>query len=188
MTNKFMKVNKDLFLLKLTPIDLLIIAQVMEFNTNTGDCFISDKALANQFGVSESTVKRSIKKLEEELGFIKRETTNVKGGKERHMKVNLDKLEKEITSVKMSLEEDSKASQGSKCSLTSVKMNFDKEQNDTIKDNLQDKEKDNLGEVEISLASLGLISTSYAAPWEGKNYNELSKSERVEKFRAECGF
>lgn len=59
----------------------------MEFQTNTGDCFISDKVLAENFCISESTIKREIKKLED-LGYITRETKNVKGGKERHMRVN----------------------------------------------------------------------------------------------------
>ena len=63
----------------------------MEFETNTGDCFISDKQLAAQFGVSESTISRSIKKLET-MGFIIRETRNVKGGKERHLKTTNVKL------------------------------------------------------------------------------------------------
>jgi predicted transcriptional regulator len=60
----------------------------MEFCANTGNCFISDKALAENFGVSESTIKREIKKLEE-MGLITRETKAVKGGKERHMRVDL---------------------------------------------------------------------------------------------------
>lgn len=42
MTNYFLKVNKDLFSLGLTPIEILILAQIMEFNNNTGDCFISN--------------------------------------------------------------------------------------------------------------------------------------------------
>ncbi len=63
----------------------------MEFETNTGDCFISDKQLAEQFGVSESTISRELKKLET-MGFIVRETKNVKGGKERHIKTTNVKL------------------------------------------------------------------------------------------------
>ncbi len=68
----------------LNPVQILILAQIMEFETNTGDCFISDKQLAEQFGVSESTIKRELKKLEEQ-GYIFRNTKNVKSGKERHI-------------------------------------------------------------------------------------------------------
>ena len=64
----------------------------MEFNTNTGDCFISDKVLAENFGVSEKTISRSIKALEDK-GFIKRDTKAVKGGKTRHITVNAAKIE-----------------------------------------------------------------------------------------------
>lgn len=80
----FLKVDKDLFGVGLNPIEILIVSQVIEFNTNTGDCFISDKQLADQFGVSDKTVSRALSHLEE-LGYIKRETRNIKGGKERHI-------------------------------------------------------------------------------------------------------
>ena len=151
MENVFLKVNKDLFTLGLNPTEILILAQVAEFQTNTGDCFISDKTLAEQFGVSESTIKREVKALEEK-GFIKRETRNVKGGRERHMTVNYQKL----TSVKLSLDNSNKA-QNEPC--TSVKMSFDKEQIDTIKDNIKDKGKDKRGEEFQPLAE----SSSYGA-------------------------
>lgn len=92
MTNIFLKVNKDLFSLGLNPTEILILAQIIEFQTNTGDCFISDKHLSEQFGVSESTIKREVKKLED-MGYIMRETRNIKGGRERHLKANFDKLQ-----------------------------------------------------------------------------------------------
>lgn len=91
MTDKFLKVNKDLFLLGLNPIEILVLAQIIEFNTNTGDCFMSDKAFAQAFGVSESTIKRAIKLLEDN-SFIKRETKSIQNGRERHIKVNLDAI------------------------------------------------------------------------------------------------
>lgn len=43
MANVFLKVDKDLFKLGLNPTQILILAQVIEFNTNTGDCFISNE-------------------------------------------------------------------------------------------------------------------------------------------------
>lgn len=142
MTNIFLKINKDLFKLGLNPTEILILAQIMEFNTNTGDCYITDKQLAETFGVSESTVKREVKKLEE-LGFIIRETKNVKGGRERHIKVNLTKIEEQLTSVKLSFDGDNKAQNELS---TSVILPLDKCQNDTIKENRKDNLKDNIRE------------------------------------------
>ena len=95
MTKIFLKVNKDLFKLGLNPVEILILAQVMEFDTTTGNCFISDSALAESFGVSESTITRALKSIESK-GFITRITKNIKGGKERHITVNIDKIEKEL--------------------------------------------------------------------------------------------
>lgn len=91
----FLKVDKGLFNLGLNPTQILILAQVIEFQTNTGDCFISDSQLSQQFGVSESTVKREVKKLED-LGYITRYTRNTQTGRERHIKANLESLQGSI--------------------------------------------------------------------------------------------
>ena len=64
MAKVFLKVDKDLFSKGLNPTEILILAQIIEFDTNTGDCFISDKQLAEQFGVSIKTVSRAIEALE----------------------------------------------------------------------------------------------------------------------------
>lgn len=125
MANYFLKVDKDLFKLGLNPTQILILAQIMEFDTNTGDCFISDKTLADNFGVSESTIKREVKNLET-LGYISRETKNIKGGRERHIKVN-------HTRLNLTLVENNKA-QNDTC--TKLNLTLDKGQNDTIKDNI----------------------------------------------------
>ena len=39
MTNIFLEVNKDLFKLGLNPAEILLLAQVMEYERNTGDFF-----------------------------------------------------------------------------------------------------------------------------------------------------
>ena len=169
MTNLFLKVNKDLFKLGLNPTEILILAQILEFQTNTNDCFISDKALAENFGVSESTIKREIKKLEE-LGYITRETKNIKGGKERHMVANLKKIEEKLTSVNLSLDDTNKA-QNELC--TSVNLNFDKGQIDTIKDNIKDNSlKDNLEDL-----TARAVKPSINGPEEKKvtQYQRVSK-------------
>lgn len=108
MGKVFLKVDKELFGIGLSPLGILIVSQIIEFEANTGDCFISDKTIAQNFCVSESTAKREIKKLEE-MGLLVRETHNVRGGKERHMSINLQKLDSLIESMKTS-----KISQGSK--------------------------------------------------------------------------
>jgi DNA-binding MarR family transcriptional regulator len=93
MTNKFLQVNKDFYNLGLKPIELLILAQISEFQRNTNDCFISDEAMANNFGVSAKTVSNALKSLEEK-NFITRNTKNIKGGRERHLSVREDQIEK----------------------------------------------------------------------------------------------
>ena len=144
MTNLFLKINKDLFRLNLNPTEILILAQAMEFHINTRDCFISDKQLASQFGVSESTITREMKKLES-LGYITRNTKNVKGGKVRHIKVNLDKIEESITTINLSVDDDSQQNlQQSNCLLTTINLPIVNKQNDIIKDNSVDKRKDNI--------------------------------------------
>lgn len=142
MTNLFLKVNKDFFKLGLNPTEILLLSQIMEFNTNTGDCFMSDKAFSESFGVSESTISRELKVLEKR-GLITRTTKNVRGGKERHITINADKIEQELTSVKMKVDSDIQAAN---CSLSTVNLPVDNKQNDLIKDNIKDKkEKDNYG-------------------------------------------
>lgn len=189
MANYFLKVDKDLFKLGLNPTEILILAQIMEFNTNTGDCFISDKTLADNFGVSESTVKREIKNLEQ-LGYISRDTKNVKGGRERHITVNHNKIDEQLTKLNLTLVENNKA-QNDTC--TKLNLSFDKVQNDTIKDNINKiKEKDNIGvllpngnKTEMALTS---HFTNSQEQQEKKPFCELSASEKVEKFKREFGF
>ena len=141
MTNLFLKVNKDLFKLGLNPTEILVLAQIMEFNTNTGDCFMSDKAFAEAFGVSESTISRELKVLEKK-GFITRTTKNIKGGKERHITINAEKIEQELTIVNLTVDEDI---QESNCLLSNVNLPVVNRQIDFIKDNsIEIKEEDNI--------------------------------------------
>lgn len=111
----------------------------MEFDTNTGNCFISDEALTEIFGISKSTVSREIKVLESK-GFITRQTVNVKGGRKRTMTVNYNKIEEALTSVNLTLDG---CQQDSNCVLSSVNLTVDNKQNDSIKDNIKDNLKYN---------------------------------------------
>ena len=147
MTNIFLKINKDLFKLNLNPTEILILAQVMEYNTNTGSCFISDSTLAEQFGVSEKTISRTIKALEDR-GFITRDTKNAKGGKVRYMSANIGAIEaalpKESTTDKLSVV---KTNNGQNDCCTKDNLSVDNGQNDLIKDNIKEKIiKENNGE------------------------------------------
>lgn len=139
MTNDFLQLNKDLFKLGMNPTEIIILAQVMEYNRTTGDCFMSDKTFAAMLSISDKTVSRALKELEDR-GFIIRETKNVKGGKERHIRVNLDKIESALpTKDKMSVVD----SQGTKSPLTKDNLSVVNRQNDLIKENIKEKRKDN---------------------------------------------
>lgn len=188
MTNIFLKVNKDLFKLGLNPTELLILAQVMEFNTNTGDCFMSDKAMSECFGVSESTISRAVKALETK-GFVSRSTKNVRNGRERHIAANLENIEKALANVKMPVAESEPSvkmtvAENSK-QLATVKMTVPQQsncllgnrQNDFIKDNIiKEKEKDNIDEIELLSASLQASSISLS---EGPGEKEIQKPKLV---------
>ena len=145
MTNLFLKVNKDLFKLKLNPTEILILSQVLEYQTNTQDCYISNQALASQFGVSAKTISRSIEALEEK-GFLMRDTKNVRNGRERHMKVNLIKIDEVLARDNLSNEnENIESSKGQNDLCARDNLSIGKGQNDSIKDNTKKiKEKDNL--------------------------------------------
>jgi len=151
MNNYFLKVNKDLFNLELSPIELLVLAQVMEFDTNTNNCFITDEQLAKQFNVSTKTISRSMKSLEEK-GYIKRDTKSKKGGKSRTIEFLKHNIDKALTKDKMSLEEKEEEFRKDNLSLdngqndfsTTDKLSFDNGQNDLIKDNIKDKEKEKI--------------------------------------------
>lgn len=141
MAKYFLQVDKDLFKLGLNPTEILLLSQIMEFNRTTNDCFMSDDAFGKQFGVSSKTISRALTTLESQ-GFIKRATKNVQKGKERHITVDLEKIEARLKE----LAKDKKSVAGSTDS-TSDKMTvaertncpFSKGQNDLIKDKGKDK-------------------------------------------------
>ena len=179
--NNFLKVEKSLFGSGLSPIEMLVLSQIMEFDRNTGDCFMSNAVMAKNFGVSEKTVSRAMTTLEEK-GLIVRNTKNVQKGKERHITLTKDKLSlgnetNNSTTDKMSLPEKSN------CPLRNG-------QNDPIKDNNKKINlKDNMGIDETSLASLGLISSiPGTAPGAEKPRSEMTEAEKIAQFKKEYGF
>jgi DNA-binding MarR family transcriptional regulator len=60
MTNLFLKINKDLFKLGLNPTELIILAQIMEYDTNNKVCYMTNEQFAEMLNVSAKTVSRAI--------------------------------------------------------------------------------------------------------------------------------
>ena len=91
MNSNFLAVNKNYMNLGLKSIELLLISQIEEFERNGHKCIISNKQFANMFGESESTIKRTLDKLDG-LKIIKRDTSYVDGNgranKQRVLTVN----------------------------------------------------------------------------------------------------
>lgn len=172
MTNNFLKVNKDFFKLELAPVEILILSQIDEFNRTTGDCFISNEVLANNYGVSEKTISRALKALEDK-GYITRATKNVKGGKERHITINLNVIEKDLTKDKKSVVENP---QRTNCPLTTDKLSFDNGQNDLIKDKGKDNLKDNIEETPVEKETGSIENPIVVSKdWLAERCNHLTK-------------
>ena len=151
MTDKFLKLNKDLYKLSLDADQQYILAYVMEFDRNKQQCYMSDESFAMCLNTSTKTVSRKIKMLTDK-GYITKETTNTQNGKLRYLKPVLNKIENDI--------KDYESSQGTKCPLEineeirkgqnvccgKDNLSTRKGQNDLIKDNLKDNRKDNISE------------------------------------------
>ena len=151
MTDKFLKLNKDLYKLKLDADQQYILAYVMEFDRNKQQCYMSDESFAMCLNTSTKTVSRKIKILTDK-GYITKETTNTQNGKLRYLKPVLNKIENDIKNYE--------SSQGTKCPLEineeirkgqnvhcgKDNLSIRKGQNDLIKDNLKDNRKDNISE------------------------------------------
>lgn len=150
MSNKievFIKVKKNYLGLGLKSIDILILSQVEEFQRNGCLCYMTNKQFSEMFGESESTVKRSIEKLEK-LNIIQRETNvitdNGQKSKQRVMAVydisqwNIENKNKSEESKVQKI-----TKQGSNLNEVKVKNNNTKVHNEPIKDNLKEKIKYN---------------------------------------------
>lgn len=132
----FLQIDKDLFKLGLNPTEILILAQSLEYQRNTGDCFMGDKAFAEMLNVSEKTISRGMKVLEDK-GYITRDTKNVKKGRERHIKVNLSKINEVLATDKMTVADTNEelptdkmsVAQGTNCLLPNGQNDFIKENN-----------------------------------------------------------
>lgn len=107
--------------------------------------------MAEQFGVSDKTISRALGALEEK-GLIKRETKNVKKGKERHIHItNRQNVSCEEPTDKLSI------AQQTNCPLSN-------RQNDLIKEkdkNINIKEKQNLSDAKEMIHNLANSDGSF---------------------------
>lgn len=60
---KFLKVDKKYFNNKLKPLEILIVAQVEEFNQNGCKCYLTNQQFADMLNVGTATVARTIDSL-----------------------------------------------------------------------------------------------------------------------------
>lgn len=167
MSNIFLKVDKDYFSFegkqKLNAVEILTLAQFAEFHNNGKACFISNKTLADNFGVSEKTIQRAVNKLEE-VGLITKETINTKGGRERIVKIVEPKDKKSVEAAaedKKSLGDTAKDSetlaQGLFVCCPKDNESLAQGQIDSIKDKEKINLKDNLKEGAKCDAPLGSL-------------------------------
>ena len=78
MEGDFLAVNKNYLGKGLKSLDLLIFAQIEEFQRNNLQCYMTNDQFSEKFGESVSSVKRSLDKLEEKKLII-RKTRNIRG-------------------------------------------------------------------------------------------------------------
>lgn len=133
--NTFLAVNKQYLHIGLKSIEILLIAQIEEFERNNCKCYLTNKQFADIFGESESTIKRSLNKLEE-LYFIKRSTSviNGNGRSNRQRILSMNKCEGQNEPYTML---------GSEINNGRVKNNEWKGHNDPIKEKEKENKKDN---------------------------------------------
>lgn len=144
MSNLFLKVDKDLFKIGLSPIEILIVAQVLDFQLKKMDCYISNESFAKDFSMSEKTVGRAIKSLEDK-GILSRQSTNTRNGKLRYMTINTDKIT-EISKgqndpCESNESNDKEISKGQFVPSAKVNLSNSKGQDDPIKEKEKEKKE-----------------------------------------------
>ena len=95
MEDTFLAIDKRYFKLGLKSIDILILAQVDEFNRNGYECYVTNQQLSDMFGESVRTIARSLDKLEN-LNFISRNTfvdkSKGRSNKARKISINYENI------------------------------------------------------------------------------------------------
>ena len=136
--NTFLRVSTDLFKVGLNPTEILIVAKIIEYNTNTGLFHMTNAQIAELIGVSDRTVDRTLDKLERE-GYITRRTDQLPDKRTRTIVFNEAVFDKKLRE---------RQNVGLKNSRTTICQNLDdnlsksNRQNDIIKEKTKEKEKD----------------------------------------------
>ena len=103
MENTFLAANKEYLSIGLKSIDILILAQIEEFQRNECECYVTNKQFSEMFGESEDKIKRSLAKLEK-MNIIKRNTAFIEGNgkcnRRRTLSIN-DKKEWKVQKLVM---------------------------------------------------------------------------------------
>lgn len=142
MENKFLAINKKYFNREFKSIELLIIAQIEEFERNNCECYITNEQLSDMFGESISTIKRALSNLETK-GIIKRKTSTVSnnGQKSKQRILSIIKVQNEPNLNQNDVKKSNK--QGSYTKKVRFKNEESKVHNEPIKEKKKENKKDN---------------------------------------------
>ena len=142
MENKFLAINKKYFNREFKSIELLIIAQIEEFERNNCECYITNEQLSDMFGESISTIKRALSSLETK-GIIKRKTSTVSnnGQKSKQRILSISKVQNEPNLNQNDIKKSNK--QGSDAKKVRFKNEESKVHNEPIKEKKKENKKDN---------------------------------------------
>ena len=143
MDNFFLAIDKRYLNSGLKSVEMLIASQVEEFERNGKQCYLTNKQFAEMFGESESTIKRELDKLEA-LNVISRDTKTIKGNgrANKQRTISINGIDKW------------------------------KVQNEPIKDNLKEKQKDNYLKENGADAQSGQIRSGSKRGLEDLSYEE----------------
>lgn len=142
MENKFLAIDKKYFNKEFKSIELLIIAQIEEFERNNCECYITNEQLSDMFGESISTIKRALSSLETK-GIIKRKTSTVSnnGQKSKQRILSISKVQNEPNLNQNDVKKSNK--QGSDAKKVRFKNEESKVHNEPIKEKKKENKKDN---------------------------------------------
>ena len=165
MSNLFLQVDKDFLGKGLKPIDILILAQVKEFERNKCECFLTNEQFSEMFGDSVRTVARSLDRLEE-MKLIKRDTKYIDGNgranRQRVIKSGNAKKTRPKKMVVPNVDDGSAKSEEWSC------------QNDTIKEKEKEKKKIN-NSLRSSSAYADFEKLDFASTYDMFNNNEIRR-------------
>lgn len=150
--SEFLMVYKEYFEDKeLKPEDILVLAQITEFNRNGYECYMTNKQFSEMCHVSEKSIERTISRLEK-LGYITRSTKAIKGfgniGRQRTLSIK-NSNNRDTAKLAQSKDEDtakqsvSKARDTVNLSEDTVKKSMRYRQNDGIKENKKENKNIN---------------------------------------------